>query len=93
MIDYKPTFVLIKEAMLHDRIVARIFNLKPSSIVAFDRPFNDYKLFNQWTVDIFFVTRQKEHAVFQVIENRIVPQHRAIISDQIVRLAGVKAEK
>jgi len=38
---------------------------------------------------IFFVTRQKENAVFPVIENRVVPQHSAIISDQIIRFTGV----
>ncbi len=92
--DYMPSFALISEAKRHDRTVAKQFNLKPGSIVAFDRAYNDYKLFSQWTEnEIFFVTRQKENAVFQVIEERGVPQNRTILADQIIRLTGLKAEE
>ncbi len=56
--DYMPSFALILEAKRHDRTFARKFNLKSGSIVAFDRAYNDYKLFGQWTENgIFFVTR------------------------------------
>jgi hypothetical protein len=92
--DYMPSFALITEAKRHDRTVARRFSLKPGSIVAFDRAYNDYSLFSHWTVSgIFFVTRQKENAVYEVVEDRVVPKHRAILSDQIIRLTGVKAEE
>jgi hypothetical protein len=92
--DYMPSYALITEAKRHDRTVARRFNLQPGSIVAFDRAYNDYTLFSQWTVNgIFFVTRQKENAVYEVVEKRIVPKHRSIISDQIIRLTGSKAEE
>ena len=92
--DYMPSFALITEAKRHDRTVARRFNLKSGSIVAFDRAYNDYLLFSYWTTNgIFFVTRQKENAVYDVIEDRTVPQHRNILSDQIIRLTGPKAEE
>ena len=95
--DYMPSFALISEAKHHDRTVARKFNLKPGSIVAFDRAYNDYKLFGQWTENgIFFVTRLKENAVFQAVEDRVVPhvpQHQTILADQIIRLIGLKAEE
>jgi len=92
--DYMPSFALITEAKRHDRTVARKFTLKPESIVAFDRAYNDYTLFHQWTENgVFFVTRQKENAVYEVIEERVPPKHRSIISDQLIRLTGVKAEE
>jgi hypothetical protein len=92
--DYMPSFALITEAKRHDRTVARQFILKPGSIVAFDKAYNDYKLFSQWTENgIYFVTRQKENAVYEVVEERDIPQHRSILSDQIIRLTGVKAEE
>lgn len=92
--DYMPSFALITDAKRHDRTVARKFTLKPGSIVAFDRAYNDYTLFHQWTENgIFFVTRQKENAVYEVVEERVPPKHRSIISDQIIRLTGVKAEE
>ena len=92
--DYMPSFALITEAKRHDRTVARQFILKPGSIVAFDKAYNDYKLFSQWTENgIYFVTRQKENAVYEVVEERDIPQYRSILSDQIIRLTGVKAEE
>ncbi len=92
--DYMPSFALITEAKRHDRTVARRFRLQPGSIVAFDRAYNDYVLFSQWTENgIFFVTRQKENAVYEVVEERDIPQYRSILSDQIIRLTGVKAEE
>jgi hypothetical protein len=91
--DYMPSFALITEAKRHDRTVARRFKLQPGSIVAFDRAYNDYVLFSQWTENgIFFVTRQKENAVYEVVEERDIPQYRSILSDQTIRLTGVKAE-
>lgn len=91
--DYMPSYVWITEAKRHDRTVARDFNLKPGSIVAFDRAYNDYSLFSYWTTNkVFFVTRQKDNAVYEVVENRGIPKHRSILADQIIRLIGAKAE-
>ena len=92
--DYMPSYVWITEAKRHDRTVARDIVLKPGSIVAFDRAYNDYSLFSSWTADkIFFVTRQKENAVYQSVEERVVPKHRSILTDQIIRLTGARAEE
>ncbi len=92
--DYMPSFALITEAKRHDRTVARRFTLKPGSIVAFDKAYNDYTLFSQWTDNgVFFVTRQKENAVYEVVEDRKLPQRRRILADQIIRLTGPKAEE
>ena len=90
--DYMPSFVLITEARRHDVTAARKIRLTPGSIVAMDRAYNDYSLFAQWTEDgVFFVTRMKENTVYEVVEERRPPQNRNILSDRIVRLAGVKA--
>lgn len=92
--DYMPSYVWITEAKRHDRTIARDVILKPGSIVAFDRAYNDYSLFSSWTADkVFFVTRQKENAVYQVVEERAVPKHRSILVDQIIRLTGARAEE
>ena len=92
--DYMPSYALITEAKRHDRTVARRFNLQPGSIVAFDRAYNDYTLFSQWTdYGIFFVTRQKENAVYEIVDQRKLPKHRPILADQIIRLTGQGAEE
>lgn len=90
--DYMPSYVLLTEARRHDRVGARLLNLNPGSIVAMDRGYNDYQLFGDWTAaGIFFVTRLKRNADYQVLETRPVPQQRRILADQLIRLAGPTA--
>ena len=92
--QYMPSFVYITGASKHDVTVARMLKLNPGSIVAMDRAYNDYEMFGRWTArGVFFVTRQKENAVYDVVETRRVPLNRNILSDEIIRLTGVDAEK
>lgn len=91
--DYMPSFVHISEAKLHDARVLAMLSLSPGSIVAVDRAYNDYEQFAQWTEQgVYFVTRMKDNAVYEVVEELQVPQNRKILSDEIIRLTGVNAE-
>ena len=77
--DYLPAFVLITEAKRHDVKVVDSFPINPGSIVAFDRAYTDYALFHRWTKrGIFFVTRIKSNATYDVVEEFEVPQNRNI---------------
>jgi hypothetical protein len=59
-----------------------------------DRGYNDYALFGTWTAEeIYFVTRLKENATFEVVEECAVPQNRNILSDQFIRFTGSQAQK
>ena len=59
-----------------------------------DRGYNDYKLFASWTENgIFFVTRLKENAGYEVVEERTVPKNRNILADQFIRFTGFYAQK
>ena len=92
--DYMPAFVHLTEARRHEVNIARTPHLNPGSIVAMDRGYNDYKLFGDWTArGVFFVTRMKDNALYEVISERPVPKNRNILSDRMVRLTGPKAEK
>lgn len=92
--DYMPSFALISTASKHDRTVAGKFNLKPGSIVAFDRAYNDYALFSSLTArGVYFVTRQKDNAVYEVVEKRRPALHRFILSDEVIKLTGQKAKE
>ena len=91
--DYLPAYVLLTEAKRSDVKLADAFTLNPGSIVAMDRGYNDYALFGRWTAaGVFFVTRLKDDAVFEVVEQRDPPQKSPIISDQIIRLTSAKAQ-
>jgi IS4 transposase len=86
--------VLITEARRHDRVVADGLRLQPGSIIAMDRAYNDYDLFGQWTDEsVYFVTRLKDKAQYEVLEELPLPQNRPIRADQIIKLTGVKATK
>jgi hypothetical protein len=68
--------------------------LNPGFIVVMDRGYNDYALFGKWTTEeIYFVTRLQENAAFEVVQQCAVPQHRNILSDQLIRFSGDKALK
>jgi hypothetical protein len=91
---YLPTFAYISNGKKHDVTVARQVPLAPGSIVAMDRGYNDYKLFNYWTDSgIYFVTRVKENADYVVVKEQTVPKTRNILSDQLIRFNGEKAKK
>jgi IS4 transposase len=92
--DYMPAFVAISEGKRHDVKVAKSLRLNSGSIVAMDRAYNDYRMFGTWTErGVFFVTRMKDNALYEVVERRRVPLNRNILSDEIIRLTGVRASQ
>lgn len=92
--DYMPSWAMITEGGRHEATVAKTLQFNPGSIVAMDRGYNDYTLFGRWTErSVYFVTRLKENAIHRVVRNLEVPRNRNILSDQIIRLTGVKAEE
>ena len=59
-----------------------------------DKSYTDYSLYASWTAkDIYFVTRLKANASYEVLENLETPQNRNILSDQTIKLTGYKARK
>jgi Domain of unknown function (DUF4372)/Transposase DDE domain len=92
--DYLPSYVLITEAKTSDVRVAQALDLNPGSILAIDRGYADYAMFGKWTIqDVFFVTRLKENAAYDVVESFMGPLPRNIRADQLIRLTGEKAVK
>ncbi len=92
--DYMPCFVHISDAKKADVKAARLLDMRPGSIVAMDRAYNDYALFSKWTeADVFFVTRLKSDTAYEVVEDREIPQGRNILEDRIIRLTGDAGKK
>jgi hypothetical protein len=90
--DYLPAYVLLTEAKRSDVKLADSFTLNPGSIVAIDRGYIDYALFGRWSMaGVFFVTRLKDNAAFEVAEESEIPQNRNIRADQFIRLTGAQA--
>jgi len=60
---YLPVFAQITEGAVADVRIAQELLLPPGSIVALDRGYNDYHLFERWTqAGVGFVTRLKSNA-------------------------------
>lgn len=89
---YLPSYGVITEGKVHDVKIAHTLSFDPGTVVVDDRAYNDYRLFAKWTrTGVYFVTRMKDNAHYQVVENRPVPQNRHILKDQIIRLTGIGA--
>ncbi|CAO0822799.1 hypothetical protein DFAR_320001 [Desulfarculales bacterium] len=59
--------------------------LNPGSILILDRGYQYYVLFGKWTSQgVFFVTRLKSNAVFEVLANRPGPKPQSILADQTI---------
>jgi hypothetical protein len=91
---YLPCFGIITDGKVADVKAAHQMHFAPDTIVVDDRGYNDYRLFAQWTqAGVYFVTRMKDNALFHVVEERAVPQHRNILKDQTIRLVGTGAQE
>jgi len=90
---YLPCFGLITEGKVHDVKAAWQMDFAPGTVVVDDRGYNDYRLFAEWTDSgVYFVTRMKDNAQFEVVEEHTTPQHRNILKDQTIRLTGTGAQ-
>jgi len=88
---YLPEFAVITDGKTHDVTAAHNFRLPSGSIIAVDRAYCDFDLFYQWKESgVYFVTRLKGNAAYEVIEDRSVPQHSNVRRDQIIRFTGPK---
>jgi putative transposase len=91
---YLPAFVAISPAREHEVKKARSLSLPKGSIVVEDLGYTDYAWYARLTAQkIFFVTRQKRNARYEVLEHRKVNKNQGLISDQTIRLTGSKSQE
>jgi hypothetical protein len=89
---YLPSFAVVTEGNVSDVKVARQFHFDPGAILVDDRGYNDYALFGRWTAQgVYFVTRMKDNALYEVIGEKKVPQNRNVLKDEMVELRGPRA--
>ena len=92
--DYMPAYVLVSPAKKHDLFVARRLTLNKGSVIMMDRAYVDYALFARWTREgVFFVTRLKDNADYEVTGHYAAPTRGNIWSDQEIRFTGPKARQ
>ena len=55
-----PNFVWLSAATVHDKHFLKHIKIEPGKIAVFDKGYNDYKTFDEFTTSgVFFVTRLK----------------------------------
>ena len=82
---YLPSFGVVTEGKTSEIKVARTLRFDSGTILAIDRGYVDYEWFRELTQEeVYFVTRMKEKAVYEVKAELEVPQGRNVVSDQII---------
>jgi hypothetical protein len=90
---YLPPFAVVTEGKTSEIKVARTLRFEPGTILAIDRGYNDYQWFRERTQEeVYFVTRMKDNAVYEVKEALQVPQNRNVVRDQIICFPRLKRE-
>lgn len=84
---YLPTALVITEGTRHEAALARRQAFAPGTILVVDRGYLDYAWFATLTgAGVFFVTRLKVDAAYEVVERRAVPQTGGILADERIAL-------
>ena len=91
---YFPVFAHITDGRTHDITVAKTLTFPKGSIVVIDRGYVNYSLFARWTQGgVWFVTRQRGHGNYTVLDERPVPYNRSILTDQIITFNVYSSKK
>src|SRR5665213_169155 len=85
-------FMRITEAKVHDKNFLKDIQVSEFSMIVFDKAYNYYKQFALWTTaNIYFVTRQKSNAVYQVLETvseQPLPGKQAgVLKEEIIQVS------
>jgi putative transposase len=89
-----PAFASVTLGKESEMSQARLFDFPKGSVVVFDKGYNDYSWHNALTVKgIFFVSRIRGNAVYEVIRTYPVRKGSGVISDEVVRYTGNRVSK
>ena len=84
---------MVTEGKTSEIKVARTLRFEPGTILAIDRGYIDYEWFRELTQEeVYFVTRMKEKAVYEVQEEVRVPQNSNVVCDQIISFPRLTRE-
>ena len=73
----------------HDKKFLKHIQLEKGKIAIFDKGYNDYKTFDEFTENrIFFVTRLKSNASYESVKENQKPSYidHGVIKDEIIRV-------
>ena len=85
-------FMKITAAKMHDKNFLKEIQVPEFSMLVFDKAYNYYQQFAEWTgKNIYFVTRQKSNAVYEVLETiseMVLPKKQAgVLKEEIIQIS------
>lgn len=96
---YLPRYACISAGKPHEVRVAKEeilpqVTFPAGSMVVFDLGYTDYLLFAHWcTTKVFFVTRMKSNAKYEVLESFELPKNGNLLKDERIRFSGFNSSK
>lgn len=91
---YLPCFGVITDGDVSDVEVARKLDFAPGTVVVEDRGYTDYALYGRWSEqDVYFVTRIRSNACFEVVQQNDLPRDMNILADETIRLTGAHGSR
>ena len=84
-----PTLVRFTSAATHDHTFLKDLELKKGSIVVFDKGYNDYNQYLQWSLEgVYFVTRQQDNAVWISLQEFEIPEEtdNGVLKDEKIKI-------
>lgn len=91
---YLPEAMVITTGKYSELTIARRQHYEPGTILIMDKGFLDFRWFDRLDRQgVYFVTRIKTDARYEVIDRRLVVPDGKIISDELIRWTGRKSGK
>jgi IS4 transposase len=81
--------MVLTDGKTRETVVARQQQFVPGTILLFDRGYMNFRWYWALTqAGVFFVTRLRVNARYEVVERRAVPRARGILRDEVIRFHG-----
>lgn len=91
---YLPKFANITTGKVHEVNILKSISFDPGTIVVIDRGLVDYNQWRIWTEEsVYFVTRLKKNADYEVVQSNKIPNKKYLLSDQLIKLEGFYSKK
>jgi len=90
---YLPQYAVISDGKEADINAAKKMWFAPGTMLVFDRGYTDYDWWRSLTQQkVFFVSRLKDNADYQVVEKRAVPEKGNVLKDEVIFLFKLAAD-
>jgi hypothetical protein len=87
--DLLPQCVVLTDGKTHDLTVAKNLAFAPGDLLIFDRVYIDYDwLFHLHQQGVWFVTRLKANACYEIVESLETSAPELVLADQLIHLSS-----